>query len=72
MSNITSADLENEMTLFNVAYLSAMNNLIEKIITLPTHEYREYDGHDEVIVRECVYVSDIVNLLKEEQTKKIN
>ncbi len=69
MSNTTTADLENEMTMFNVAYLSAMNDLIEKIKTLPTHQYREYDGHDEIVVRECVYVSDIVNMLKDAQIK---
>lgn len=63
------ADLENEMTMFKVAYLSAMNDFIEKIKVLPTHEYREYEGHDEVIVRECVYVSDIMDMLKDAQIK---
>ena len=62
MSNITS-DLENEMTLLKVAEISARNDLIKKIYELPTHEYREYDGHDEVVRRECVYLSDLMNLL---------
>lgn len=61
------ADLENEMTMFNVAYLSAMNDLIERIKSLPTHEYREYDGHEEVTIEECVYVRDIMNMLNEVQ-----
>lgn len=30
MSNVTTADLEDEMTMFNVAYLSAMNDFIDK------------------------------------------
>lgn len=69
MSNITTADLEDEMTMFNVAYLSAMNDFIDKIKKLPTHEYREYDGHNEVIIRECVYVSDIMDMLNKAQIK---
>lgn len=65
MSNIT-ADLENEMTLLKVAEISARNDLIKKIYELPTHEYRDYDGHDEVIIRECVYVSDIMDMLNKQ------
>lgn len=57
------ADLENEMTLWKVAEISARNDLIKKIYELPTHEYREYDGHDKVVIRECVYLSDLMNLL---------
>lgn len=64
MSNTTTADLENEMTLLKVAEISARNDLIKKIYELPTHEYREYDGHDEIVIRECVYLSDLMNLLK--------
>lgn len=63
MSNITTADLEDEMTLLKVAEISARNDLIKKIYELPTHEYREYDGHGEVVIRECVYLSDLINLL---------
>lgn len=59
------ADLENEMTLLKVAEISARNDLIKKIKELPTHEYREYDGHDEVVIRECVYMTDLMTLLKE-------
>ena len=65
MSNITS-DLESEMTLLKVAEISARNDLIKKIYELPTHEYRDYDGHDEVIIRECVYVSDIMDMLNKQ------
>lgn len=64
MSNTTTADLENEMTLLKVAETSARNDLIKKIYELPTHEYRGYDGHGEVVRRECVYLSDLMNLLK--------
>ena len=64
MSNVTTADLENEMTLLKVAEISARNDLIKKIKELPTHEYREYDGHDEVVVRECVYLSDLMEVLR--------
>lgn len=64
MSNVTTADLENEMNLLKVAEISARNDLIKKIKELPTHEYREYDGHDEVVVRECVYLSDLMEVLR--------
>lgn len=57
------ADLENEMTLLKVAEISARNDLIKKIHELPTHECREYDGHDEVVSRECVYLSDLMDVL---------
>ena len=57
------ADLENELALFKAAEIAARNDLIKKIYELPTHEYKEYDGHDEVVIRECVYLSDLMNLL---------
>lgn len=63
ISNTTIADLENEMTLLKVAEISARNDLIKKIKELPTHKYREYDGYDEVVRRECVYLSDLMNVL---------
>lgn len=36
--------------------------VLEEVLNLPKHEYKVYDGVDEVIRKECIYVSDIGKL----------
>lgn len=62
--------------LMSIAYNNGSKDCLENIKTkikqLPRHEYRKYDGYDEVLIIGCVYLSDLMNLLEDCEAAQSN